>query len=109
MTDNTFESVQARTAERQRFEKFMAQHVAALMDFSRKYTSRLPSLEQELFIARALKAAWDRREEFVAGKENAGLLIWWDKCLRDAALSRAWWSQMYQDDVRKIRGVDLGR
>jgi hypothetical protein len=104
-----FESVQVRTAERARFDAFMAKHVAQLMGHSAPFTARLPALERELFLARALAAAWDKREEFVAGKENAGLLIWWDKCLRVAALSRGTWHQVYQDDVRTIRGVDLGR
>jgi hypothetical protein len=104
-----FESVQARTAERVRFDDFMAKHVAQLINFSQPYVGRLPPLEKELFLARALNAAWEKRNDFVPGKENSGLLIWWDKCLRQAALSRGTWHQVYQDDVRTIRGVDLGR
>ena len=106
---SNFESVQIRTAERARFDTFMANHVAQLTSFSQPYVGRLPPLEKELFLARALAAAWDKRNDFVPGKENAGLLIWWDKCLRQAALSRGTWHQVYQDDVRTIRGVDLGR
>jgi hypothetical protein len=104
-----FESVAVRTVERVRFDTFMAAHVAQLTGFAQPYVGRLPALEKELFLSRALKVAWGKRDEFVPGKENAGLLIWWDKCLRNAALSRGTWHQVYQDDVRTIRGVDLGR
>ena len=103
------EGAKARTAERERFDTFMANHVAQLTGFSEPYVSRLPTLEKTLFLARALTAAWDMRSDFVPGKENAGLLIWWEKCLKKAALSRGTWHQVYQDDVRTVRGVDLGR
>lgn len=104
-----FESVKLRTTERQQFDKFMANHVAQLTEFSRPYTGRLPALEKELFLSRALKAAWDKRNDFVPGKENAGLLIWWEECLRTAALSRSSWHQVYQDDVRIVSGKDMGK
>jgi hypothetical protein len=104
-----FESVKVRTAERERFDTFMSNHVAQLTGYAQPYVGRLPALEKELFLARALNAAWEKRNEFVPGKENAGLLVWWEKCLKQAALSRGTWHQVYQDDVRTIRGVDLGR
>lgn len=104
-----FESVKQRIAERDQFDAFMARHVAQLTGFAAPYVGRLPMLEKELFLKRALAAAWDKRDEFVPGKENAGLLVWWETCLRTAALSRGTWRQVWQDDVRVVRGADLGR
>ena len=105
---SNFPSVAERVAERDKFDSFMAKHIAKLSDHARPFIGRLPKLEQELFLTRALKAAWEKRDEFKPGAENAGLLVWWDKALRAAADSREFWHQVYQVDVRKIRGVDPG-
>lgn len=104
-----FESVRARVEDRRNFDEFMARNTARLMDYAKKYVGRLPSLERELFLSRALRAAWDTRMTYSPQREAAGLLLWWETCLRTAALSRRYWHQLYQDDVRLIAGKDLGR
>lgn len=93
--------------EREAFENVMASHVAKLMDFARPYVGRLCRADSEYFVERALEEAWTRRDNFEPTK--ASLLMWWEGCLKAAALTRKAWCVQYSHKVEWVPGSKLGR
>jgi hypothetical protein len=80
-----------RAAERTQFDSFMASNTARLLDYARPWLGKMPSVERELLLARALRAAWLRRDKYRPDAEGAGVLKWWGECLTGALMSRPRW------------------
>lgn len=98
-----------KTKEQVEFEVMLAQRVAKLMDFAKPYVGRLSSADRNYLLATALHTAWLTRKEFDPEKaEEAGLLLWWNKCLRAAALTQRTWFVFHMDRWERVSGERLG-
>lgn len=108
MTTTTNEA--APTKEQLAFQRDLAQHTAQLMDFARPYMGRLASSDRDFFLSQTLAHAWESRAEFVPDKENAGLLKWWEKCLKFAASCQLYWRvSRFDGTYHMVLGRTLGR
>lgn len=92
--------------EMESFEQHMARKTAVLMTYARPFTSRLSSDDLDVFMKAALMTAWKRRAQF--DPEQATLLIWWEGCLKEAALTRKYWRQRHMDYWTTIPAKQLG-
>lgn len=96
--------------EQQLFERDLARHTATLMNFAKPYIGRLSGADRDAFLSGALSAAWTTRSKYQPDKENASLLLWWEKCLRAAALTRQWWRcSTFDRKFEMVLGTKLGR
>lgn len=89
------------------FEIFMTRNVAQLMGFARPYVGALTAVSVEPFLERALKLASERFDP--KKMRNGTMLIWWDECLRDVAMTRSSWKVRTFDGWRWVKGWELGR
>jgi hypothetical protein len=98
------------TPEQTAFVHDMTRHAARLMDFSKPYIGRLAASDRDFFINKAFMVAFERRELFVPGKENEGLLHWWNECLKITARSRKEWRcSTFDGTYVMVLGVKLGQ
>jgi hypothetical protein len=98
------------TTEEQQFERWLAGRTAKLMDYAAPFVGRLGTADRDYFLGKAVHEAWVTRKELNPEKpEEAGLLLWWDKCLRTAAASRQQWRvSMFDGSYRFVPGNKLG-
>jgi DNA-directed RNA polymerase specialized sigma24 family protein len=98
------------TKEQIAFMRDMAKHTAQLMDFAKPYIGRLSSADRDAFISESLMYAWQTREQYKPDKENAGLLKWWNGCLRFAAGTRLnWRCSTFDGQFHMVPGKKLGQ
>lgn len=93
--------------ERVDFENTLGRHTASLCEFARPYVGRLTKADSGSFLAAALAEAWLRRTDF--DPEQESLLLWWEGCLRAAALTRPAWRIWRSSEWVEVPGKLLGK
>jgi DNA-directed RNA polymerase specialized sigma24 family protein len=106
--DELTESTAAFMRERAQFEADMQAHVARLCSYAAPYVAALVPEDKEAFLETALAQAWIHREDF--HPRAVSLYVWWERCLRTAALTRERWF-IYDSHGRRtpVLGERLGR
>ena len=89
------------------FEIFMNDNVAQLMGFAKPYVGSLTAQSVEPFLERALNIAAERFKPKLM--RNGSMLMWWDECLREVAMTRTSWKVRTFDGWKWVSGWELGR
>lgn len=95
----------AEDAERAAFEALIERNLARLRAHARPYISRLSLADKEYLILKAFDYAWNRREQL---RSQTRLLLWWEDCLRSAAMTRENWRQRHMDRWEWVTNRQLG-
>jgi len=98
----TVKELEVEAAE---FHDFVVRNMARLRSHSRPYISRLSEADSNYLIKTALSYAWERRKRL---KSQTGMLLWWEECLRSAAMTRKQWRQRHMDFFTIVTGRQLG-
>lgn len=89
------------------FEIFMTRNVAQLMGFAKPYVGSLTAPSVGPFLERALKLAEQRFDP--KRLRTGSMLMWWDECLREVAVTQDRWKVRTFDGWRWLSGWELGR
>jgi hypothetical protein len=92
--------------EREAFEEMMVTHAARLCEWAGHYVTRLVARDREYLLSEALEIAWRRCDGL--RPEKIQLIVWWDECLRSAAMRRKVWRIHDGNGYRWVPGKRLG-